>query len=257
MVSANSFQCHMPISRIRQILRAVIHTVCLLAALRSRVPRGPLNLIFGLPELIDARGTQEPQGVSSMFYTMIQTILEQLPGGVSLPVQYPAGAAQNTTSGEKFVVDTITQELREFPNQKYALFGYSQGATVMLRALSQLSGEATSAVKTIILVGNPYRLPGKASNVNETGLPGNDYTVGMFVDSAIANNETIPQLSNRLDQSGTALDYCLEVRLLQKAGFPRLSLYVNMAVLGRHRLRTESRLFMPSLSWPSPVWIGC
>ncbi|KAL1847685.1 hypothetical protein Daus18300_013852 [Diaporthe australafricana] len=180
-------------------------------AIRYRLLNGALKPIFWLPELLDARGTWEPQGVSTMFYTMIQSILEQLPGAVSLSVQYPAGEAQDTTSGEKFVVDTIIQELRECPDQKFALFGYSQGATVMLRALSQLSGEATSAVKSIILVGNPYRLPGKASNVNETGLPGNDYTVGMFVDAAIANNETVPQLSRGLDQSGTALDYCLEI----------------------------------------------
>lgn len=34
---------------------------------------------------------------------MIQAILEQFPGGASLPVEYPAGVTQNTTSGESFV----------------------------------------------------------------------------------------------------------------------------------------------------------
>lgn len=146
-----------------------------------------------------------------MFYPMIQTILEQLPGGVSLPVEYPAGIDQNTTSGEKFVIDTINQGLRGCPEQKYALFGYSQGATLVLRVLSQLSGEATGAIGSVILVGNPYRLPGKMSNVNGTGQPGNDDNVGFFVDYAIANNESIPQLSSDLDKSGKVLDYCLEV----------------------------------------------
>ncbi|KAI3397086.1 hypothetical protein diail_11229 [Diaporthe ilicicola] len=145
-----------------------------------------------------------------MFHSMIQTVLGRLPGGVSLPVQYPAGPSQNTTSGEKFVVDTINREHRKCPAQKYALFGYSQGATVMLRALSQLDEEIIGAVKSVILVGNPYRLPGKASNVNGTSQPGNDDTVGMFVNSTIANNETVPQLSSELDQSGKVLDYCLE-----------------------------------------------
>lgn len=148
-----------------------------------------------------------------MFYPMIQTILEQLPGGVSLPVEYPAGVTQNTTSGEKFVIDTINQGLQDCPEQNYALFGYSQGATLMLRALVQLDGEVTSAVTSVILVGNPYRLPGKMSNVNGTGQPGNDENVGLFVDSAIASNETIPQISNVLDRSGKVLDYCLEVSL--------------------------------------------
>lgn len=146
-----------------------------------------------------------------MFYPMIQTILEKLPSGASLPVEYPAGVAQNTTSGEKFVIDTISQGLQDCPSQKYSLFGYSQGATLMLRALGQLDGEATDAISSVILVGNPYRLPGKMSNVNGTGQPGNDENAGLFVDSAMASNETIPQLSDVLDGSGKVLDYCLEV----------------------------------------------
>lgn len=146
-----------------------------------------------------------------MFYPMIQTILDQVPGGVSLPVEYPAGVAQDTTSGEKFLVDTINQGLQTCSEQKYALFGYSQGATLMLKALSQLSGEATGAVASVILVGNPYRLPGKTSNVDGTGEPGNDNVEGLFVKSATANNETVPQISSDLDKSGKVLDYCLEV----------------------------------------------
>lgn len=81
----------------------------------------------------------------------------------------------------------------------------------MLRALSQLSDEAASAIGSVILVGNPYRLPGKTSNVNGTGQPGNDDNVGLFVNNATANNESIPQLSSDLDKSRKVLDYCLEV----------------------------------------------
>lgn len=146
-----------------------------------------------------------------MFYPMIQTILSQLPGGVSLPVQYPAGVAQDTTSGVKFLVDAINDGLRDCPEQNYALFGYSQGATLMLRALDQLSGEAMDAIKSVVLLGNPYRLPGKISNVNGTGQPGNDDNEGIFVESAVTNNETIPQISDEVDKSGQVLDYCLEV----------------------------------------------
>lgn len=149
-----------------------------------------------------------------MFFPMVQTILQTLPGGASLPVEYPAGVSQNTESGEKFVIDIINQGLRDCPGQKYALFGYSQGATLMLKALSQLSFEAVHAVSSVILVGNPYRLPGKRSNVNGIGQPGNDATVGLFVNSALANNKTIPQLSSKFDQSGKALDICLDVSFL-------------------------------------------
>ncbi|KAH8589596.1 cutinase-domain-containing protein [Bisporella sp. PMI_857] len=161
-------------------------------------------------KLLDARGTGEPQGVSTMFSIMVESVLANVTGGVSQPVEYPAGFDQNTTSGEIFVVETITKALRDCPGQKHALFGYSQGATVMLNALNQLSGAAMSSVKSVILVGNPYRIPGKVSNVNSTAQNNNDLSVGIFAAQAIADNRTFPQLSRELDQSGKVLDYCLE-----------------------------------------------
>ncbi|KAJ5402277.1 uncharacterized protein N7487_008173, partial [Penicillium crustosum] len=161
-------------------------------------------------ELIDARGTAEPQGVSTMFYPMVKDILANATGGVSQPVEYPAGADQNTTSGEKFVLDVINQGLRDCPGQIYALFGYSQGATLILKALDQLEVPALSLVKSVILVGNPYRIPNKLSNVNGTAQRDHAKSVGMFAMSAIQNKSTVPQLSTDVDQSGKVLDYCLE-----------------------------------------------
>ncbi|EAW16426.1 uncharacterized protein NFIA_057760 [Aspergillus fischeri NRRL 181] len=143
-------------------------------------------------KLIDARGTNEPQGVSLMFYPLIQNILANVTGGVSLPVEYPAAPDQNTTTGEKFVVETIVQGLRDCPNQ------------------NQLSTSALESIKSVIIVGNPYRLPGKTSNVNATAQHDERASVGMFAENAIARNETIPQLSAQIDQSGKVLDFCLE-----------------------------------------------
>lgn len=77
-----------------------------------------LSDILAPTELIDARSTGEPQGVSTMFYPMIQNILGNVNGRVRLPVEYPARPDQNTTSGEKFVVDTIVQGLHDCPKQK-------------------------------------------------------------------------------------------------------------------------------------------
>ncbi|KAF7159635.1 hypothetical protein CNMCM5623_005015 [Aspergillus felis] len=151
-------------------------------------------------KLIDARGTAEPQGVSTMFYPMIENILANVTGGVSLPVEYPAAASQNTTSGERFVVDTIAHGLQHCPHQKYALFGYSQGATLVLKVLRQLSPSALESVKSVILVGNPYRLPGKISNVDATAQRDRRASVGMFAEEAIADNKTIPQLAKDMDR---------------------------------------------------------
>jgi hypothetical protein len=168
-----------------------------------------------LAELIDARGTAEPLGVSTMFYPMIENILANISGGVSLPVEYPAGAAQNTTIGENFVLDVISEGLHHCPGQQYALFGYSQGATLMLRVLNQLDSRALSMVKSVILVGNPYRTPGKLSSVNERGQRDHSDSVGMFASSALVANKTatIPQLSLDIDHSGKVLDYCLAMSI--------------------------------------------
>jgi len=168
-----------------------------------------------LAELIDARGTAEPQGVSTMFYPMIENILANISGGVSLPVEYPADAAQNTTAGEDFVLDIINEGAHHCPDQKYALFGYSQGATLILRVLNQLDRHALSLVKSIILLGNPYRTPGKLSSVNETGQRDHSDSVGMFTYSTLTANKeaTIPRLPNEIDHSGKVLDYCLAVSI--------------------------------------------
>ncbi|KAE8168664.1 cutinase-domain-containing protein [Aspergillus tamarii] len=148
-----------------------------------------------------------------MFYPMIKNILANMTGGVSLPVEYPAAPNQNTTSGETFVIETITEGLYHCPDQKYALFGYSQGATLMLNILVQLNTTALDSIKSVILVGNPYRTPGKTSNVDDFALHDKKASVGMFAAHAISSNGTIPELSRELDQSGKVLDYCLEVSI--------------------------------------------
>ncbi|KAH2759278.1 hypothetical protein KXV94_007894 [Aspergillus fumigatus] len=140
-------------------------------------------------KLIDARGTNEPQGVSLMFYPLIHNILANVTGGVSLPVEYPAAPDQNTTTGERFVIETIGQGLRDCPNQ---------------------NDSALESIKSVIIVGNPYRLPGKTSNVNATAQHDERASVGMFAEHAIARNGTIPQLSAQIDRSGKVLDFCLQ-----------------------------------------------
>lgn len=150
-----------------------------------------------------------------MFFPVIENILANKTGGVSLPVEYPAALNQNTTSGEEFVIDTITTGLLSCPQQTYALFGYSQGASLMLNVLARLNARALEAVTSVILVGNPYRVPGKMSNVDETAQHDSSSSVGWFAAQAIASNSssTIPQLAPEVDRSRKVLDYCIEVSL--------------------------------------------
>ncbi len=109
------------------------------------------------------------------------------------------------------MVETITKGLSSCPDQKYALFGYSQGATLMLKSLAKLYTSVLESVKSVILAGNSYHIPGKISNVDATAQHDEKPSVGIFAEDAISSNSTTPQLSAEVDHSGKVLDYCLEV----------------------------------------------
>ncbi|KAL0937159.1 family 5 carbohydrate esterase [Colletotrichum truncatum] len=161
-------------------------------------------------KLIDARGTGEPQGVSMMFQTSIQRALANSTAALSHSVIYPAGYDQNVTAGVKNILNVIQYGVQECPGQKYFLFGYSQGATVILEALSQLDEPSAAAVASVVVVGNPYRLPGKLSNVDSIGRPDNRTALGLFAVQAQQSNATAPVFSDALDRSGKVADICLE-----------------------------------------------
>ncbi|THX99032.1 hypothetical protein D6D02_09250 [Aureobasidium pullulans] len=139
------------------------------------------------PRILDARGTAEPQGISMMFQTLVSRVLQNTTGGLSQPILYPAGPAQNTSSGQEYLLHAIST------------------------ASSRLGKKALEAIKAIILVGNPYRIPGKSANVDSHGNTDARGNIGMFVTQAITSNTPIPQFPESLGKSGKVLDYCLEV----------------------------------------------
>ncbi|KAF6810636.1 family 5 carbohydrate esterase [Colletotrichum sojae] len=161
-------------------------------------------------KLIDARGSGEPRGVSLMFQIAIERILASGTGAVSQPVVYPAGFDQNVTSGAQNVVDVVGLGLGDCPGQKYFLFGYSQGATVVLEALVRMDEASAAAVAGVVMVGNPYRVPGRRSNVDREGRPDARAAYGLFAAQALRANRTVPTYSDELDRSGKVSDICLD-----------------------------------------------
>ncbi|KAI6883061.1 hypothetical protein KC360_g5199 [Hortaea werneckii] len=170
-------------------------------------------------KLIDARGTGEPQGMSLMFYNMIQHTLDAVPGGVSQPVPYPAAPTQNITSGTMWLAETLRQGVQDCPNQRYGLFGYSQGAVLTLTVLAELAENPTvmDAIQSLVLVGNPFHMPGKLSNVDPHGNRNpSDTSIGIAAaprPGAGASTDAAnsgPRIPTALDQSGKAIDYCLD-----------------------------------------------
>lgn len=122
--------------------------------------------------LIDSRGTGELQGESIGFRSMIAQVMDALPNGARHDTVYPAGPdlTQITTFIGSTDIETLIQHgLTDCPSQKYALLGYSQGATVtnqVLQKFTPFSAEG-QAIKAVVLVGNPYHVPNQQGNKDE------------------------------------------------------------------------------------------
>ncbi|KAH7175062.1 cutinase [Fusarium flagelliforme] len=145
-----------------------------------------------------------------MFQNTIERILANNTGAVSQAVIYPAGFDQNVTAGVNFVTNVIKYGLQDCPKQKYFLFGYSQGATVVQKALNELDDTSIAAVSSIVMVGNPYRMPGRFSNVDSQGHHDNRTANGLFTIQSLQSNDSIPTFNESLDRSGKVADICLE-----------------------------------------------
>ncbi|KAF4461760.1 Family 5 carbohydrate esterase [Fusarium albosuccineum] len=145
-----------------------------------------------------------------MFQIALQRILANNTEARSQSVIYPAGFDQNVTSGVQNVIDIIKYGQKDCPNQKYFLFGYSQGATVVQKALNKLDNEALGAVNSVVLVGNPYRIPGRRSNLDNYGHLDNRTVYGLFAAHSLQSNGSIPTYNENLDRSGRVIDICLD-----------------------------------------------
>ncbi|PVH99834.1 carbohydrate esterase family 5 protein, partial [Periconia macrospinosa] len=119
--------------------------------------------------IINTRGTGESQGESAGFTTMNRNIQSRLPGGKIVNTVYPAGYDQNSASGTSYIVDQISNTLRNSPNECFILEGYSQGAAATVNALPRLTGASFDAVKGVFLIGNPLHKSGLACNVDNNG----------------------------------------------------------------------------------------
>ena len=157
-----------------------------------------------------------------MFQVAIETILAKNISAVSQSVVYPAGFDQDVSSGVQNTLDIIGYGLQDCPDQKYFLFGYSQGATLVQEALNELDDRAAAAINSVIMVGNPYRIPGRLSNVDGQGRPDNRTAHGLFATQALESNDTILTYDENLDRDGKVKDICLEVSIQHPSAKPNI-----------------------------------
>lgn len=78
-------------------------------------------------------------------------------------------------------------------------------------ALNKLENESLTAVSSVVMVGNPYRIPGRLSNVDSQGRLDNRTTFGSFATKSVQANESVLTYNENLDRSGKVSDICLEV----------------------------------------------
>lgn len=121
--------------------------------------------------VVDTRGTDEPQRRSIAFRGMMDTTLNKVKGGVGYNVVYPASLAANSTAqGVEDVETYVHNGLKNCPGQKYALLGYSQGATVILTAVQNFTGTpAEDAIEALLFCGNPFQVANQPTTVDATG----------------------------------------------------------------------------------------
>ncbi|KAH8692007.1 cutinase [Talaromyces proteolyticus] len=159
--------------------------------------------------ILSSRGTFEPQGPSIGFVGMIKTTLSAISGGFEYDVVYPAAPdpTQLTTYiGSEDIEKHIHTGLKVCPQQMYALLGYSQGATVTLEALQNLTGTpAEAAIKAVVFIGNPYQVRNQITTIDQNGgatTRGNN--------GALLSENPSLGLSQHWEDSGKVRNICYE-----------------------------------------------
>jgi len=123
----------------------------------GKVPKGCAQF-----EIIAARGTSEPGEFGIIVGDpLVARVKRDMPGVTvrGYPVQYPAGMSGSST-GVADVSKRIERMLKECPETKFALSGYSQGGMVVTSAASKMSAQLAEKVLAMVIYG-----AGEASSV--------------------------------------------------------------------------------------------
>lgn len=162
--------------------------------------------------ILSTRGTFEVQGPSIGFPNMIAWTLGNVTGSVERDTVYPAAKNQTYYFGANDIVSYIDSSLESCPNQKYAVLGYSQGASASGAALHNYTDPNSAgykAIKAVLVIGNPYKIPNEDSDVSQDGSTSNRGFRGVLY------NETGPDaygngIPDIYYSDGKLLDICYD-----------------------------------------------
>ncbi|KAM0281216.1 hypothetical protein ACHAQH_003647 [Verticillium albo-atrum] len=69
---------------------------------------------------------------------------------------------------------------------------------------------STAAISSVVMVGNPYGIPGRQSNLDSEGRSDIRTVFSLFGNQAMQANQSIPTHNEEFDRSGKVSDICLE-----------------------------------------------
>jgi cutinase len=80
-----------------------------------------------------------------------------VPGARGYPVQYPASSNvdKDVVIGREDSINRLRKQTAACPNQKFALVGYSAGATVVRAAIEVMPADLAPNILAILLYGSP------------------------------------------------------------------------------------------------------
>jgi len=140
----------------------------------GKVPSGCAKL-----EIIVARGTSEPGDLGmTVGDPLVARIKRDLAGENvrGYPVQYPASRT-GLDIGVADVQKRLEQQVKDCPDEKFALAGYSQGGRVITLATANLSTELTQKVVAVLLygAGNGSAIQGPMENLTLANCAPGDF----------------------------------------------------------------------------------
>lgn len=196
--------------------------------------------------IISIRGTYEVQGRSIAFTTMVNDTLNAIPGGIEYDAVYPAAVNQTAYLGADDVTRYIDAGLQNCPNQKYAILGYSQGASATMLTLANITDPSTAiykAIRAVLVVGNPYHVPNAALNIDEFGgdatrsYPGAAYN---------ASNPAASGIPSIYYQNGKLLDICHTEDVVCAPGYPNATFFPGHVHYGDQNVQDLGGKFLIS-----------
>jgi cutinase len=80
-----------------------------------------------------------------------------IPGARGYPVQYPGSVHmwEDNQEGKSDVINRLVKQTSAYPNQKFALAGFSQGAVVVRLAAAKMPVEIIPKILAVVVYGDP------------------------------------------------------------------------------------------------------